>query len=336
MRAGSATQHMPLESIKATLKHAMTKRWCVIPLVALSVCFLARALVWLHFRDVDASAANLLKTFQQTPTRRYEAPPIVGKIESPICADADTAFALVSLLIVNGYEHDQYMQGMCKLGQAIRQFATIDTILLVAEVGMKLNSDAQIARCGWRVCFVSTIPGPPGHSNRYLEAKMYTKLRLWQLVQYQAVLYIDLDTLIVRPFGGIFEEHLPAMADKGLTLGMGSNSFPDRGDFNAGVMLLLPDPIEFNSLVAGITSIPHNIELAEQAYLNAYFAQRIYRLPFAYNSMVSMRPAIPTPWRDSEAIIMHYTCKPWHPYNCWRDQIEDLCSLWYMAYADSC
>ena len=140
-------------------------------------------------------------------------------------------------------------------------------------------------------------------------------------MQYQAVLYIDLDTLIVRPFSGVFREHLPAMVAKGLTLGMGSNSFPYRRDFNAGVILLLPDQGEFVSLVAGKGSIPHDVELAKQAYLNLnpYFARRIYRLPFAYNSMVSMRPAVPTPWRDSEAIIIHYTCqcKPWHPYNCW-------------------
>ena len=141
----------------------MTKRWCTIPLVVFFLCFLARALVWLHFRDVDASAADLLQTFQQTPIRRYEAPSTTGKIESPICANASTAFALASLLIANGYEHDQYMQGMCKLGRAIRQFATIDSILLVAEVGVELNRDAQdqIARCGWRLCFVSTISQCP-------------------------------------------------------------------------------------------------------------------------------------------------------------------------------
>ena len=105
-------------------------------------------------RQRNRSAAKI----QQTPTPRYEAPLTTGKIESPICADAGTAFALASLLIVNGYEHDQYMQGVCKLGRAIRQFATIDSILLVAEVGVELNREAkdQIARCGWRLCFVST------------------------------------------------------------------------------------------------------------------------------------------------------------------------------------
>ena len=327
-----------VESVKTRMEGVLTRRCCVGALAMFSVCFLARALVWLHFRDVDADAADLFRTFQKTPFRRYEAPSITERIASPICAQANTTFALVSLLIVNGYEHEQYMQGMCKLGQAIHRFATIDSILLVAEVGVQLNTDAQdrIARCGWRVCFVSTISGPPlaeaaQTKNRYLEAKMYTKLRLWQLVQYQAVLYIDLDTLIVRSFGGVFKEQLSAMKAGGFTVGMGSNSFPEGRDFNAGVILLLPNQAEFVSLVAGIGSVPHDVELAEQAYLNAYYTLRIYRLPFAYNSMVSMRPVVPTPWRDSETIIMHYTCKPWHPYNCWRDRIEVLCRLWYMA-----
>ena len=296
---------------------------------------MAGILVWIHFRDVESSAADLLKTFEQTPTQRYLSP---AKAASTLCnnTDANTAFAVASLLVVNGFEQDQYLQGMCKLGHAIKQFARIDCVLLVLENGIKLSSDEQatIAHCGWKVCFVTAIPGPPlpgYYTNRFLEAKLYTKLRMWELVQYKAVLYIDLDTLIVRQFAGVFQEHLPRMTAAGLTLGMGYNRYPDGPDFNAGVMLLVPDLVQFESLTAGIGSTQHDVELAEQPYLNAFFAERIYRLPFAYNAMVSERPVIPTPWHDSEVIILHYTCKPWHIYNCWRDRIEDLCSLWHMA-----
>ena len=31
---------------------------------------------------------------------------------------------------------------------------------------------------------------------------------------------------------------------------------------------------------------------------------------------------------DSDTL--HYTCKPWHAWNCWWDDIEDLCLVWYM------
>ena len=167
---------------------------------------------------------------------------------------------------------------------------------------------------------------------RVLHSKAYSKFNVWNLYEYSAVLYLDLDTLLIRQFSSIFEEHLPAMIDGGYELGLGKNTFPSDSDYNAGVVLLRPGQKKFRELLSSISSVPHDIEVAEQALLNKLYEGRIYPLPFKFNGMVSVKTKCPEVWGSgSDLIILHYTCKPWNPLNCWTDQIEDLCLLWHWA-----
>jgi lipopolysaccharide biosynthesis glycosyltransferase len=252
---------------------------------------------------------------------RMQAKPITPYI-------ASKKYAIVSLLVLDGFDQRQYyLEGLCKLSIAIDRYAAIDKVLMVVGVG------GNFSACGWQTYAVEPIDGPRGidpHTNRFFTTHMYTKLRLWELVQYEAVLYIDLDTLIIGPFGQLFEVHLPQMLAKGQQIGMGHNHFPEGPDFNAGVILLPPNTTLFRLLVSGIDTVPHDLTVAEQGYLNQYFLERIHLLPFRYNSMVSEKISHPEFWAASEAAILHYTCKPWNAFNCWWDGIEDLCLLWHM------
>jgi hypothetical protein len=238
---------------------------------------------------------------------------------------APKQYAVVSIFIANGFDTSLYLQSLCKLNVAINRFASIDKVLMI--LGKYNGSDT----CGWIPYAVKAIDGPKDkdpHANRYLTTKIYTKLRIWELIQYDAVVYIDLDTLVIGPFSQLFEIHLPLMRKSGLALGMGHNTFPRGSDFNSGVILLTPNLTLFHSLRRGINTIPHEIGFGDQNYLNAYFQRNIYPLPFQYNSMVSVKTSHPAFWVASQHSILHYTCKPWNKYNCWRDGIEDLCLLW--------
>ena len=62
--------------------------------------------------------------------------------------------------------------------------------------------------------------------------------------------------------------------------------------------------------------------VADQGFLNAFYKDRIERLPFIYNAMVSEKTGTHREvWRQQEAemVLLHYTCKPWHAWNCWWD-----------------
>jgi hypothetical protein len=84
---------------------------------------------------------------------------------------------------------------------------------------------------------------------------VYTKLRAWELTQHAAVLYLDLDTLVVGQVIALFEVHLPQMRARGQTLGMGRITHPDGLDYNPGVILLVPYLGLFAALVQSINSV---------------------------------------------------------------------------------
>ena len=284
-----------------------------------------------HSSNISLNALEMLATIQQYEFERYVAPTINGSTKRSV-------YAVVSIFMTDGIDNDLYLKGMCKLGAAIKKFALIDAVLLIVDdgvVGVKTTDiDRIILSCGWMPCHVRPIQGPRSTSkvaadgkyiNRYIAAKMYTKLQIWNMTQYQAVLYIDLDTLIIRQFSTLFTVYLPRMRALNQTVAMGFNTEPNGPDFNAGVILLIPSQVEFSSLVQNINTVPHDSSTtAEQAYLNAYFII-IHRLPFQFNAMVSVK----RPWSQEETAILHYTCKPWNAVGCWRDGIADLCLLWW-------
>lgn len=67
-----------------------------------------------------------------------------------------------------------------------------------------------------------------------------TKLHTFRLVQYQKVIYLDADTLVLRPLSHLFELEAPfsAAPDAG---------WPDR--FNSGVFVCTPDQRTFDGLI---------------------------------------------------------------------------------------
>jgi hypothetical protein len=248
---------------------------------------------------------------------------------------ASTDFAVVSMLTVSGgRETELYKRSLHKLGTAIQFWSDLNAVLLI------VGDNGNKTRLGhWAICRSNGVEGPHITSqddNRFLKSKMYSKLLFWLMEEYRAILYVDADTLLVRQYTNVFSFHVRRMVDSGLTIGMGTNNLARSDDFNAGVILLIPNRTEFQLLITSIHTLSHDVTLAEQNYLNQYYKNRIYKLPFEYNAMVSVKTEYPVFWQTHEphAILLHYTCKPWHPWNCIRDGIEDLCILWYWVWPD--
>lgn len=270
--------------------------------------------------------------------RVYDSPKPVS-LHIQICPNvvAKSEYAVVSMLtILDEANVVKYLKGLSKLAHAIQHFSSLDALVLIIDPSNN-NGSTPVLPGHWQPCRLPAIEGPastpPGviSSNRFLFTKMYSKLWIWHLSEYRAVLYIDADTLLIRQFSGIFTHELPRMVDRGFTVAMGSNDLTKSDDFNAGVMLVLPSPKEFRNLISNISFLRHDVGLAEQNYLNEFYRGRIHTLPFRYNGMVSRKTEHPLIWKRSEPnmVILHFTCKPWNYLNCLKDGIQDLCLLWH-------
>ena len=239
-------------------------------------------------------------------------------------------FAVASLLSGAAEEYVTYAY---KLGVSLGYFVDVDMILLLPN-GASNHSTAAYAKLetvGWRKCFVPALGSQDQH---YL----YTKLAAWNL-NYEAVLMIDLDTLVVGDISPLFD-FFPALLRRTGALIAAVRDHPEHwsprwtaaGDrFNAGVMLLLPDPGLYRWLVDGMSRIQYDDGMLEQAYLNAALRQRYMPLPLEYNAVIIIAYAEPMTWaRVLDKIkIVHFTYpKPHRPQLCKEYNMVDICRLW--------
>ena len=305
------------------------------PMVA--AFFVVLKVTWTHLsadammRDISAIGGSPFKSpMLSRPTPMSACPSITAR----------TSLAVVSMLSMEGAPSDtpMYIESAIQLAMGINRLNQIDLILMVVDTKKRLSPLAArtlARRSGWNICRVPAIDGPASNhhiTNRFLDAKMYSKLHVWSFVEYELALFLDLDTMVIRPLEPVFGK-LSQLSPA--PIAMGYDKFPHNASsttgFNAGVMLVRPNATLFRELTASISTLEHDPSMAEQNYLNAFFRGRVRPLPFAFNAMVSVKHDLPHFWNShwQSMVILHYTCKPWNYANCIRDDIVDLCLLWH-------
>ena len=276
---------------------------------------------------------------------------------------ATTRFAIVSMLSIDDSQHHFYTQSAAKLAKSARLWLPVErmdlVMLLTDGFGVTEEQDpakaAATARmlleAGWNVlCRVPVIEHPkPTVASRFHDAKMYSKLNVWALTEYEAVLFLDADTLIIREPTRLFTQHLPAMLRNGVSLAAVSDRPAKLSHFfNAGVMLLIPGSRGDETLAElkrGITEVAHDEEQTEQGLLNVVYAHKFRALPYIYNANLVSKLVEAGLWRENQdrISILHFTVsKGWQsfrnfdslwlpqPFLCWHWKTDDLCQLWDM------
>ena len=258
-------------------------------------------------------------------------------------------FAITSMLTHAQNKEDIrfYETGAAKLASSIHlwspQVLSLADLLLLIALDNSTHSlspfdESLLQNAGWSLCYTTIIDSNRlDPTNRYLQAHMFSRLRMWQLVEYDAVLSIDVDTIVISDISILFIRHFTRMQTRNLTLGAVGDGrlFPcthvyPPTNFNAGVLLLQPNMTTFTHLVNTVNSTVYSKQYAEQSLLNhVYPAHQYYQLPYTFNTNTRN---IHCNQRVRNASILHYTYpKPWSlrrglfscaPYdlNCWKAQ----------------
>ena len=277
-------------------------------------------------------------------------------------AFARTRFAVVSLLTVDA-QH-MYTESAMKLATSLRWWLPQQQMDLVMLLTEGFGVDGQVVegvafdrmtldRAGWNVlCRVPKIVHPTvSDGNRFHEAALYSKLNAWGLTEYDAILYLDSDTLVVRSPLSLFTFHLPAMLFRGSTLGACRDRPAKFSEsFNGGVLLIIPgkgpagEDLSPAILQHSIGTVPHVVGFAEQGLLNAMWGQHgFYELPYVFNANLVSKYEEPALWLRNvdRLVIVHYTvAKGWQSLRffqlndmftvwwCYKWSIDDYCRLW--------
>jgi len=274
---------------------------------------------------------------------------------------AKTRYAIVSLITSDSMHW--YFTSALKLARSARWWFSpdqMDMLLMVTDgfgmteqVGSRLNREiGMLQEAGWNIiCRVPVIehPNPPVKS-RFHDARVYSKLNIWAFTEYDAVLFLDSDTLIIREPAKLFFQHLAAMRNAGQILGAARDRpGPVNPVFNSGVLLLRTEEIRrnashsFDELKAKIGIVAQEDEYSEQGFLNAVYALEIYELPYIYNANLVSKQAEAGFWylHKNKISIVHYTVsKGWQSFRnfwanygvyafpCWLWNTDDFCQLW--------
>ncbi|KAI6689511.1 hypothetical protein NL676_026339 [Syzygium grande] len=150
-----------------------------------------------------------------------------------------------------------YVCGAITAAQSIRTAgSTRDLVILVDETISK-HHRAGLEAAGWKVHMIQRIRNPRAQPDAYNEWN-YSKFRLWQLTDYDKIIFIDADQLILRNIDFLFR--MPELSATG-----------NNGSlFNSGVMVIEPSNCTFKLLMDHINEI-ESYNGGDQGYLNEIF-----------------------------------------------------------------
>ncbi|KAI8535735.1 hypothetical protein RHMOL_Rhmol10G0196700 [Rhododendron molle] len=152
---------------------------------------------------------------------------------------------------------DIYVCGAIAAARSIRMTgSTRDLIILVDETISKYHRGGLEA-AGWKIRTIQRIRNPKPEKNVYNEWN-YSKFRLWQLADYDKIIFIDADSLVLRNIDFLFSmPEISAAGNQGML-------------FNSGVMVIEPSNCTFQLLMDHVTKID-SYSGGDQGYLNEIF-----------------------------------------------------------------
>jgi len=245
--------------------------------------------------------------------------------EAPVGGEAKLAF--VTLLT-----SDDFLMAVQALAASLKATGTPHKLLLLHT---KAVSKTVLARLSTEQTLelrsVEEIANPHETDVAAWVNSGFTKLRVWEQVDFDRLVYIDADCLVLESVDELFDRPSPCFCPDVFP--------PDR--FNAGVIVLKPSREVFGAMMEKVGSLPSH-DGGDTGFLNAFFPDwyswdSAHRLPFRYNALRTMywfTHKNPGYWNAVKPVkILHFCSspKPWEP----GAQKGDLEQLWWEHYLKS-
>ncbi len=229
-------------------------------------------------------------------------------------------------LICNG---DAYLPGVEALGESLKATGTSKLMVAMASADVSEETRARLEAQGWQIRDIAPLHKAGAQPLFPRFDDVFAKLRAWQLTEFDKVVLLDADTLVLQNIDELFLRPYFAAAPDFL--------MPDR--FNSGVMVLDPSEETFARMVEVLDKAP-TYDGGDQGFLNTFFADWFampvaHRLPAGYNLMhfiLQFLRGHPVLQRslEREAKVIHYAIqKPWHA----APQLSGAAQDWWQMYA---
>ncbi|WOL04482.1 hypothetical protein Cni_G13203 [Canna indica] len=152
---------------------------------------------------------------------------------------------------------EKYVCGAIAVAKSIRSAGSARDFVILVEETITDHYRNRLESAGWKVRMIQRIRNPKAKHNTYNKWN-YNKFRIWQLTDYDKIIFIDADILTERNIDFLF-----TMSEISAT----SNS---RTLFNSGEMVIEPSNCTFQLLMDHIDDIT-SYNGGDQGYLNEIF-----------------------------------------------------------------
>ena len=222
-----------------------------------------------------------------------------------------------------------------KLAKSIRIWEmNADMVLLLAEDPYNKVSAFDVGlleMSGWKICRVPFIASKISSNDN---AKVFTKIYSWKLMEYERVALLDADLYAVGDPSTLFQVpdcaiSVVASKDFGVPLYMdwGGSCSQSKSVFAKGLYLLKPSEIIFQNLNEGARLHQDETKLIQSVYGKT--ATEICTMPSEFNVDLAVKYCRRDVYEEENVIFAHFSkAKPWRMGDCEKWHIAEECRAW--------
>jgi alpha-N-acetylglucosamine transferase len=248
-----------------------------------------------------------------------------------------TAFAYATLVT-----NADYALGAQALVNSLKLSGTAADIVVMHTGGVAGAALAPLERQGARLRPVELLATSDPFNARHARAKLhadapftkgtkpafhtpldnFAKLRLWELEEYERVVFIDADAIVIRNIDRLFLYPEFSAAP---------NVYESLADFhrlNSGVFVAKPSLATFEAMLATLDAPDAFWRRTDQTFLEHFFPDW-HGLPVFFNMLQYVWLNLPELWDWNSVSVVHYQYeKPWEAGHAKAEALKPLIELW--------
>ncbi|KAL4457668.1 hypothetical protein ABPG75_012533 [Micractinium tetrahymenae] len=256
---------------------------------------------------------------------------------------AGQRFAYVTLLT-----KDAYLPGVQALYRSMQVVGCRYPLIVMFTKGVSQAALDAVSREGMTLYFTEQFAAEGVDHSEYkrsLYLECWNKLRMWEMTEWDRLVYLDADMILLRSTDHLFD--LPpgfcAVGDcyggrefeeeRNSCCHFTPDATPDY--FNAGFYVMTPSLDELGEMRRALKEGRCPVRFfAEQDFLNGFFKGRWRHLPLAYNGQKRIKFHHPDQWSMDSLYIIHYVDeKPWsHRYSEENLQYREENDYWWDVF----